>query len=157
MPNYDFSCLACDTEFEAFRLLNSQDPVICPKCKSSKTKKQISCCHFIIHSSAIVRKITDSRKREREAKADLAENYGVENLSPLGRGNSMEKVYKEIKKQGTFVKDKMQQQTILSAAKTRKKQREWAIGANQRVEAKTRARNEEKKKEAFEKRAIRGF
>jgi putative FmdB family regulatory protein len=153
-PIYDYACPSCLAEFETRHSIDSRPTVICPKCQSPKTKKQITACHFVIRESGTVRKLTDQVKRESDARTDLKENYGIEKVNLIGPNNSIQKVHSEVKQQGTFVRDKMQQSAAENAIKTRKKQREWAIDALKRTPTRAKVIKETKAREAMAKRKI---
>jgi putative FmdB family regulatory protein len=155
MPTYDYSCKACEAEFEIFHGISEKPKVSCPKCGSKDTFKMISVCSIAIHNTGRVRAATDRFKRESEQRADLRQNYGVEKITPLRRGATINDIYKEVKSQGTFVRDKMQLQKEIDEAKRKAKRREWQIKANKRAPAKYEKIKEERAKEAAAKRAIK--
>jgi len=43
MPIYEYLCEKCDCQFEQIVSSSDKKPVVCPKCKSKKVKKCISC------------------------------------------------------------------------------------------------------------------
>lgn len=45
MPIYEYRCEACGEEFEELVSATADSPP-CPKCKSKKTGKLLSCCRF---------------------------------------------------------------------------------------------------------------
>ena len=52
MPLYSYICLSCNEEFEEIRSVSDINKVIlCPNCKSKRTKKQISPCSFRLTGS----------------------------------------------------------------------------------------------------------
>ena len=154
MPIYDYVCQSCDAEFEAMRPIESKDSAICPTCHSTKTQKQITACHFVIRESGTVRKLTDRAKREKDARADLKENYGVEKIKPMGANNSLLNVHHEVKQQGSFVRDKMQQSSAENAIKTRAKQKAWVADALKRTPTRAKVLKDMRAKEAMAKRKI---
>lgn len=154
MPTYSYACLTCDREFEALRPIVCRDDSPCPNCGSSSTKRHVSACHFVFRESGTVRKLTDRGKFEAEAKADLAENYGVAKINPI-RNTSIANIYRDVKQQGSFVKDRMQQSAADNETKTRKKQREWAIEAHKRTPTRAKIIRDFRAKEAMQKRAIK--
>lgn len=48
MPTYDYQCYSCNSSFEVFKSISDNSEVVCPVCKSNKTKKLISVCSGII-------------------------------------------------------------------------------------------------------------
>lgn len=88
-------------------------------------------------------------------RADLLHNYGVEKVTPVLKGGTVADVYRDVKHQGSLVRDQMQQKREENATKTRNRQREWARKANKRVEAKTLKAQEKKAETAAAERAIR--
>lgn len=153
MPNYDYCCTACDHEFEVSHGMNDAPRTMCPEC-GSPAKKLISACGLIVKNTGAIRAAQERHKSEREMREDLRQNYGVEKISPIG-GNTVTDVYRDVKQQGTFVRDKMQLKREQNAAQTKAKQREWARKANRRVAKKTIMAQEKRAEEAAAKRAIR--
>lgn len=51
MPNYDFQCKECDTQFELRRSFEqAQEPASCPHCGSQKTQKKLNSISFIANN-----------------------------------------------------------------------------------------------------------
>lgn len=150
MAFYDYRCEKCGLEFEVSHGMSEKPDVRCEKCKA-KAVKMPSICGIVVHGGFSA--MRDSVVRQSEAKQDLLENYGIENVTPL-QGTSFDSVYRDIKSQGTMAKDKMQEEKALKAAKSREKRKEWAVKANKRVAERTKTANEKKAKEAAAKRAI---
>lgn len=53
MPNYDYSCEKCSTEFEvniSFEKDLEKEKVKCPKCNSIKTKRKIKKAHSVFYN-----------------------------------------------------------------------------------------------------------
>ena len=153
MPTYEYVCQSCNVDFEALRPIASRDRASCPECGSPKTKRQVTACHFVMRESGTVRKLSDRIKFESDAKADLSENYGVAKINPLG-GSSISTIYQDVKQQGSFVKDKMQQSTAENTKKTKDKQREWAREALKRTPERSKILKDVRAKEAMAKRKI---
>ncbi len=47
MPIYEFQCNKCDHCFEKLVFVEEDEPVQCPKCRSTQVKKLVSCASFI--------------------------------------------------------------------------------------------------------------
>jgi len=150
MAFYDYRCGKCEEEFEVSHGMNDEPNIKCPKCKS-KAKKMPSICGIVVHGGFSA--MRDSVVRRSEAKQDLLENYGVENVTPLG-GETFDSVYKDIKDSGTKVNDKMQKDKEIKAAQSKAKRREWGKKANKRVGERTRTAAKKKAQEAATKRAV---
>lgn len=45
MPIYEFVCNDCENQFETI-VFSKSEKVTCPKCKSEKIQKKMSCCAF---------------------------------------------------------------------------------------------------------------
>ena len=153
MPNYDYGCNKCNLEFEVSHSMNEKPRIKCPEC-GSVAKKLITGCGFIVHNTSAIRAARERAKSEQAIRADLRDNYGVEKISPV-RGNTLADVHKDVRQQGTLVRDQMQQQRELNAQKTKAKQRAWAVGANKRAPKKAAIRDKKRAEEAAAKRAIR--
>jgi hypothetical protein len=128
--------------------------VSCPKCNSKNTFKVISAPTIIVHNTSAVRRRTDDGKREAEIRADLKHNHGIERITPLQRGATLKDIYSEVKKQGSFNRDKMQRQREIDAATQKAKRKEWRREANKRAGSKYRIIQEQRAKEASAKRKI---
>jgi hypothetical protein len=128
--------------------------VSCPKCNSKNTFKVISAPTIIVHNTSAVRRRTDDGKREADIRADLRLNHGIEKITPLQKGVGIKEIYAEVKKQGSFNRDKMQRQKELDAATQKAKRREWTRAANKRAGSKYRIMQEQRAKEASAKRKI---
>ena len=154
MPFYDYGCEECGSEFETSHSIHEKPKVQCPKCSSTKTRKLVSACGIVVHSTGAKRRVLDHLSRESDAKQDLLENYGVENVRPTG-GASFDSVYNDIKGRGTFVRDEMQKKREVNERKSRAKRREWAKAANKRTPERIRTKREKKAQEEQKKRAVR--
>jgi hypothetical protein len=132
--------------------MNERPRIHCPKC-NSVSKKMVSACGIIVHHTGFVRAVTDHRRTEADARQDLAENYGVEKVSPTGV-QSFGEIYSGIKSQGSLVKDQMQAKKETEASRVKTKQRNWAVGARRRVEKKTIDAQKRRAKANAAKRAI---
>jgi putative FmdB family regulatory protein len=153
MPFYDYSCQFCSAKFEIRHGMNEKPKVVCPKCGSKDTSKEISLCGIIVRKTTAINLVKDHLRKEHEQRTDLRENYGVEKINPL-RGASFGNVYGEIKKQGNLVRDQMQAQHEIDTVKNKAKRREWLVKANKRLPERTRIMKEKKAQEAAEKRKI---
>jgi len=154
MPFYDYGCEKCSAEFETFHSIKESPKVRCPECNSLKTRKLVSACGIIVHNTGAKRRVCDHFRREADAKQDLLENHGVENVRP-NRGHTFSSVYNDIKSRGTFVQDQMQQQAGEREQKQRRKRKEMAKRANKTATARAKVIKEKKAKKEAEKRAIR--
>jgi len=153
MPFYDYSCDKCGSEFETFHSMTEKPTVRCPECDSSKTRKMVSPCGIIVRNTSAQRRCDDAVRRGSDAKQDLRENYGIENVQPLG-GVSATEVYNDIKGRGTFVKDQMQAKREHADAQAQTKRREWLKKAHKRTPARAKVKKEQKAKEKAAKEAI---
>ena len=153
MPNYDYGCTKCNHEFEVSHGMTEKPRIKCPECGSS-AKKLITGCGFIIHNTGAMNAARERAKSEAAMRADLRDNYGVEQISPVG-GNSIADVHKDVRQQGSLVRDQMQQKREENERKTKAKQRDWAVKARKRAPMKAKIRDEKKAEEAAAKRAIR--
>ena len=153
MPRYDYACRSCSAVFEIIHGMNEKPEVVCPKCQSKKTSKQISSCGIIVRKTHAINLVKNHIKKEHEQKKDLLENYGVERVNQLG-GASLGNVYGEIKKQGNLVREQMQAKKEIDAANLKAKRKEWLVGANKRAPEKRKIMKEQMAKEAAAKRKI---
>ena len=151
MAFYDYRCDKCDGVFEVSHGMTETPDIKCPKC-GTKASKMPSVCGIVVRGGAS--NMRDSIVKQGDARQDLLENYGVENVTPLA-GQNFDSVYKDIKSQGSMVKDQMQEKVATNEAKKRIERREWVKKANKRVGERTRKAQEKKKKEEAKKRAIK--
>jgi putative FmdB family regulatory protein len=152
VPFYDYICDPCGAEFETFHKMTETPRIVCPKC-GAPARKVVSACGIIIRNTGARRASVDRAKLDREARADLKENFGVEKIHPVG-GQSLMEVYNGVKSKGAMLRDQMQQKREENAKAAKAKQREWAVKANRRVARKTLLAQEMRAKEAAEKSAI---
>jgi len=154
MPNYDYVCKECGGEHEETHGMTASPEVKCHKCGSSNTVKAIRACGVITRNSGARSRLADAQKKEASQRQDLSENYGVENITPVG-GNSFATAYNDVKTQGSKVRDEMQARRAVNATSVKKKQREWGVKSRARVEERTRVANDKKAEAAQKKRAIK--
>ena len=153
MPFYDYSCRSCSAIFEIMHGMNEKPEIVCPECGSKKTSKEISSCGIIIRKTGAINIVKDHIKKEHEQRKDLLENYGVQKINPM-KGASLGNIYGEIKKQGSLVREQMQAQKEMDAAKAKAKRKEWLVGASKRAPEKRKIMKEQMAKEAAAKRRI---
>jgi len=153
-PIYGYCCRKCEADFDIMHGISEKPSVSCPKCNSKNTFKVISAPTIIVHNTSAVRRRTDDGKREAEIRADLKHNHGIERITPLQRGATLKDIYSEVKKQGSFNRDKMQRQREIDAATQKAKRKEWRREANKRAGSKYRIIQEQRAKEASAKRKI---
>lgn len=60
MPIYEYKCLKCGHQFENLQKVNSDDLIICPKCKAPKLQRLISNTSFQLKGSGWY--VTDYKK-----------------------------------------------------------------------------------------------
>jgi len=153
MPIREYACENSHV-FDFLERKKSDKPKRCPECGSGNLTKLFSTFGFSVRSSGQMRRIADHFNKESEMKQDLKENYGVENVSPIGARNLSE-VHAEVKSTGSYVKDKMQENSEKQATARREKKKEWARGAMQRAPKRRLEMKERRAAEAAEKRKIR--
>lgn len=153
MPNYDYSCPSCELRFEVVHGMNDKPRISCPKCLSPAIK-EISLVGFVIHSNKARSRVLDHVKRTSEQRQDLTENFGVQNVAPVGR-ESFDQVYNDIKGRGSFVREQMHQKREENENARKKKSREWKQAALRRVPERSKVWKEKQAKENAAKQAIR--
>ena len=153
MPRYDYECTACGVTFEALHSMTEKPTVVCPECGCERTRRVYSSFNMSVRNTSVRQQLVDGQKRSVERKQDLIENYGVENVAPVG-GASESSVYQDIKAQGDFVRDKMQAQRELNEKKQKQKHRDWTAKARPRADKRGREMKERKAADEAKKRAI---
>lgn len=153
MPRYDYVCRDCGDEHEETHGMTASPEVKCWECGGSNTFKAVQACGIIARDSGAQRRFTEAKRAEGDQRQDLRENYGVENVTPLA-AKSVGEVYKEVKSQGSRVKDVMQRRTALNRQAVKNKQRDWGVKSRKRVGERTRIANEKKAQAAQKKRAV---
>jgi len=154
MPRYDYVCKDCGDEHEETHGMTASPVVKCHKCGSSSMVKAIRACGIITRDTGSRARFADAQKKEASQRQDLRENYGVENVTPVG-GNTFSTAYNDVKAQGTKVRDEMQARRSTNATAVKKKQREWGVKSRARVAERTRIANDKKAEEAQKKRAVK--
>lgn len=153
MPTYDYECSSCGRSFEASHAISDKPKLACPSCSSADTRKVPSLFYLGGNKSLLSRKGRDRARAEAEARQDLRENYGVENVCPIA-ARSFGEVYSEIKKSGGHTKEYMQSNTAQNEAKRKEKAREWKRKAILRTPARAREMQARKAAEEQAKRRI---
>lgn len=155
MSTYEYFCQKCQYVTKIFHSIKEQPTISCEHCGSKKTERLISPCHFIIHSTRANIKKRDKQQRRKDMKADLSENYGVEEMCPIHSGsNSFENAYNDVKMQGNLVRDQMQAKTEINEKKKRVKRREWQKEALKRTKQRAIEKKKMRAKEEAAKRRI---
>ncbi len=47
MPIYEYTCTACEQDFEKLVFSGEEDGISCPKCRSKEVKKKMSAASFM--------------------------------------------------------------------------------------------------------------
>jgi len=152
MPNYDYKCKECGHEAVMSHSFKVKPEFACPDCENLMVKVFKS-INFSVRNNIVAQRIKDQYVRESDMRQDLRENHCVENLTPMASG-TVEQAYREIKDSGNSVRDKMQEQIAQNETESRKKQKEWQIGANKRVKARTLEKRQREAEQAARKRKI---
>lgn len=155
MPFYDYSCRQCDFEFELMHGFQEKPKPACPKCGSPNTFKMVSACGIIVHHSTRAKRVVmDVVRKESEQREALRRDYGIHNVTPTA-GATVDQVYREIKKQGSFTKERMAAKKEHDDAALRAKQKAWKIAALKRTPERAKIRAEKKAQAEHQKRAIK--
>ena len=153
MPRYDYKCRECGYETEHQHSFKETPEFQCPNCENSILVKFFTNLNFSVPNTRLKRAMNEKRVRELEIRQDLQENHMIEGVQPIG-ARSIEQVHKEVKASGSMVKEHMQRTIEENENKTRKKQKEWKIGANRRVEQRTIEARKKRAEEEAAKRKI---
>ena len=152
MPNYDFLCEKCGAEFEAFRHINEDGDLVCPKC-GGKARKIPSLVGFSIHNTHANSRASDARKEDAEYERKMKEKFGIVGIDRL-RKSTMKEVWNDAIAQEGLIKEQFAFQQEDKAKKTAAKMKEWKREALKRTATRGREMKERKVKEAFEKRKV---
>ena len=153
MPIREFECGNCEYSFEFFQRTN-ENPKICPACEESgHLRKMVSACAFKSRDNRGESRARDEVTKGVEQRQDLKENHGIEGFSPVGK-SSVQDVYDDVKSQGSFVKDKMQETQENNQKANKKKRRKWMEGALKRSPKRRVEMGEKRAAEAAAKRKI---
>jgi predicted nucleic acid-binding Zn ribbon protein len=150
MSKYDYRCAICLATREVEHGM-SESPLV--ECCGKPMKKIISRCNVIIRNSFALRSFQDSTNREKDMRAELKENYGVHNFTPLG-GVKTEEVLRDARGSGTYIKDQMALERQKNEERRRAKLKEWTPKAQKRANKRREEMRERKAAEAAEKRKI---
>ena len=153
MPAYDYACASCGFVSEEVHGMTESPKYECSYCGTLMGRVYLP-FNFSSRLTTLHGKMQEKLRRESDMEADLKENYGVENVVPIG-ASGMGEVYSEVKGGGSFVKERMQQEKEVKDVERINKQREWKSKAQKRADGRGRERIERKKAEDCNKRAIR--
>ena len=153
MPIREFVCGNCDYSFE-FLQRKKESPRKCPACEEvGYLQRVISACAFATRNNRMEAKVRDEVTRGVEIKQELKEDHGIEGFSPVG-SNTVQDVYDDVKSQGSFVKDQMQETQERNQKANKKKRRKWMEGALKRSPKRRIEMKEKRAEESAEKRKI---
>ena len=152
MPRYDYACSKCGHEFEITHSMTEAPVVPCEDC-NGPTKKMISACGIVIRSSGARRRVTDHMRRANDSRQDLSENFGVENITPVG-GSTLPEVYNDVKSRGSEVREKMQRKKEETENARVRKARDWKKTAEKRAPDRTKILLDKRAQERAAKRKI---
>jgi len=152
-PFYDYSCRKCNFVFEEMHSFRETPRIECPKCGCPDTFKMVSACGIIVHSTRAKRFVLDAVKKESEQRERLRREFGIEKVTPTA-GVTLDQVYNEIKKQGTFTKEKMAEKKEIDAKALKAKQKAWKIAALKRTPERAKIRADMKAKEEYKKHSV---
>jgi len=152
MPLRDYECEDCAWRFE-FLQKKKEKPRECPACGHKNPKQLVSGFAMAVRHNTTASKFRDEMKKGEEIKQELKEDHGIEGISPMG-GNTLQDVHDDVKAQGSFVKDKMQETQEKNEKKRREKRREWMKKALKRSPERRITGNEKRAEEAAKKRKI---
>jgi len=145
MPTFEYEC-ECGNVFEVFILPGEKYDPQCPECLSKSVNKQVSACHFGMGQTHNHSKMDERIKKQKDIKQDLLTNYGITNISPLKgvpnrdpKSETVEGVYHELKKMGTYAKEQMQMRQETTTKEQAEKGKKWrkeklATAAKRRAE-----------------------
>jgi hypothetical protein len=127
-------------------------PVITCSCGESMSKL-IRACNFSIGGGLAKERVLDQMKKEGDIRADLKVHHGIENFTPLG-GNTIEDVYRDVKGNGSMVKDQFAEEKYRNEKKKNEKVKDWKQKAQKRASKRREEMRVRKESEAAQKRAI---
>ncbi len=153
MPAYDYKCPECGFTDEVIHGMSESPEYECPDCHLVM-KKVFATFNMKKGRERIKGFINDRQRRELEIKQELRESYGVEQVVPLA-SDGLKEVYNDVKAQGNFVRDQMQESTEKSNAKRLAKQKAWKKQAMKRAPKRSQELVERRAKEAQAKNTIR--
>lgn len=136
MPRYDYKCKQCGHQEEHTHSFKEDHEFLCMQCERSVMTRLIGTPGIAVKHTRLKQMLKDNHRKETEMRQDLRENHMVEKVAPVGAKNIAE-VHREVKASGSLVRDSMQRTIEENETKKRKKQKEWQIGANKRVEKRT--------------------
>lgn len=145
-PAYDYKCDSCGKVKEVFHSISESPRVGCACGKAMR--KAVS--GFYLGGATLSAK---DRSCVADMQSDMRENYGVEKFSPVG-GASVSDIYRDVKSQGSLVRDQMQAKKEINERKQREKIREWKKGALARTPQRAKEKIERRKREEAQKRRV---
>lgn len=152
MPLREYRCRECGAVWEFLQRKNEK-PKVCSICGKGKPEQLVSLCAFAVRNNRVASRFRDEMAKGEEIRQELREEHGVEQVTPMGR-NTLRDVMNDVKQQGSFVRDRMQETQEKNGKKRKEKQRDWMKKALKRTPKRKAERDEMMAKEAAEKRRI---
>lgn len=152
MPIYEYGCNFCGVKTEILHGMNDTPELRCT-CGSGDITKLMSACGFKMRDTHAINQARDTKKSDSDMKQELKEDHLVHNFTPIGK-NGVSDVHQDVKSQGSFVRDKMQEEVEKNSNKTKAKQNEWMKKAMKRAPERSREIVKRKKKKESEGRKI---
>ena len=150
--NYDYQCPHCRAQKAVSHPMTESPVVACDTC-AGVMRKTIVACNFSVKNTLANNRFQDFAIKERDAKIQLRDEFGVHQATPLG-GATMSSVLKDAKSSGSYVKDQMAMENAKNQARKAAKVKEWRPGAQKRADVKRAIMKEQKAKDAALKRTI---
>ena len=152
MPTYDYKCPDCGFTDEVSHAMSESPEYDCPDCLVLM-KKVYGVFNMKRGHSKVISMLSDKQRREADIKQELNESYGVEQVVPLASGG-IQDVYNDVKAQGNYVRDQMQETAEKTEATKKAKANAWKKQAMKRAPQRSKELVARKAKEAQASRAI---
>lgn len=153
MPLYEYECSNCGNVITDLHGINDVPELKCDYCSCEKFTRLMSTCNFKMGRTEAQRRWLKKAKVQKDMKADLKENYGVEKIKPIAN-KSFEQIYDNVKQAGSSVKESMQQSREENQRRTKAKQKEWMKGALKRTPKRAKIMQQKRAEENYNKRKI---
>jgi len=131
MAAYDYRCPVCGFMDEVRHGMHEKPQYECPEC--GELMRRVFTVPNLGHGHGrVLGMLADRSERTADMRQELNEDYGIENVAPI-RAGSLSEVYNDVKMQGGFVREKMQENAESANAKRLAKQKEWKQKAIRRA------------------------
>lgn len=124
MPIYSYECLDCKHEQDVLHKYEETPVFSCNSCKGTNHKKKVTAASFKMGHKKQKDFVLGKASEEAYKRAELLGDYGVEKVGNVN-GSSFDDVYKDVKEQGSAVRDRLAESKEIETKKAKERQINW--------------------------------